>query len=189
MGRVQEATVTVTGEMVDALMLRRCLGEFATGVAVVTTWRDDGTPHGVTVNSFTSVSIDPPLVLFSLDRRARSCAHFATGHFVVNILTEGQLDLARLFAGSPVPGLAVPWTTDDDSPVLEGCAAYITARPWAVHEGGDHLIHIGHVERIESRGGRPLVFHAGEFRSLGTRVGGLGWDDTLGWATGSGWLG
>jgi flavin reductase (DIM6/NTAB) family NADH-FMN oxidoreductase RutF len=179
----------MTSQMVDMLGLRRCLGEFATGVAVLTTRRADGTPHGVTVNSFASVSLDPPLVLFSLDRRARSCAHFSAGRFVANVLTEDQLDLARQFAGSPVAGLAVPWTQQGGSPVLAGCAAYITARTWAVYEGGDHLIHVGQVERIEGRGGRPLVFHAGEFRSLGTRVGELGWDDTLGWATGSGWLG
>ncbi|HEX3783969.1 MAG TPA: flavin reductase family protein [Pseudonocardiaceae bacterium] len=167
--------------------LRRCFGKFTTGVTIVTTRRSDGDPHGVTVNSFTSVSIDPPLILFSLDRRARSCEHFADGGFVVNILTEDQLGLARHFAGQSVPGLTVAWTELDGQPVIADCAAYLTCRPWAIHEGGDHLVYIGQIERAENCGLRPLVFHAGEFRSLGGRLGELSWDDTLDWSSGSGW--
>lgn len=169
--------------------LRRCLGKFTTGVTVMTTRRSGGEPHGVTVNSFASVSIDPPLALFSLDRRARSCEHFADGRFVVNILAEHQLGLARHFANQPVPGLTVTWTEIDGEPAIADCAAYLVGRSSEIHEGGDHLIYIGQVERVENHGLHPLVFHAGEFRSLGRRLGELGWDDTLDWGSGSGWLG
>lgn len=169
--------------------LRRCFGQFTTGVTIMSTRRSDGEPHGVTVNSFASVSMDPPLVLFSLDRRARSLEHFAEGRFVVNILAEDQLGLARHFAGQPVPGLTIPWMERDGQPAIVGCAAYLTCQPWAIHEGGDHLIYIGQIEYVESSGPRPLVFHSGGFRSLGRRLGELGWDDTLDWSSGTGWLG
>jgi flavin reductase (DIM6/NTAB) family NADH-FMN oxidoreductase RutF len=181
--------MTETASADDVLALRRCFGQFATGVTIITTRRADGSSHGVTVNSFASVSLSPPLVLFSIDRRARSCDYLTEGPFVVNILADAQLALARHFAGQTGPPAAIAWAERRSCPVISGCTAYIWCRPWAVYEGGDHLIHVGEIDDLESCDGVPLIFHAGEFRRLGEHVGELSWKDMLTWAAGTGWLG
>ncbi|WP_234332233.1 flavin reductase family protein [Streptomyces sp. NRRL S-87] len=154
---------------VDPRALRTALGQFASGVTVVAT-SDGAAVHGATVSSFTSVSLDPPLVLVSLDRRSRSCARLADAPFGVNVLAAGQRDLALLFAGAPGraagAGSAWPrpeprWEGDPRAPRLAGSAAYFGCVPWAAYDGGDHVLYVGRVVRFDAPGGEPLVFHSG----------------------------
>ncbi|MCC5578421.1 MULTISPECIES: flavin reductase family protein [Microtetraspora] len=149
--------------------LRDALGQFATGVAVVTTATPCGERAGVTVNSFTSVSLDPPLVLWCLSLRAPSEPVFRrAGRFVVNILAADQDELSQRFA-TPLPdkfaGVETRLTRSG-LPVLPGTVAYFACRTLTAHDGGDHRIFVGEVEQFERQGGEPLVFHSGRYRAL-----------------------
>jgi flavin reductase (DIM6/NTAB) family NADH-FMN oxidoreductase RutF len=150
----------------DARGLRSCFGHFATGVTVVS-YEADGEVRGATLNSFTSVSVDPPLILISLARAARSCQALAGRPFVVNVLSEDQLDLALHFAGRTRPGLQIPWVERSQVPRLRGGVAWLQCQPWAAHEGGDHVLFLGEVVHYDSRRGNPLTFYRGNFRSMG----------------------
>lgn len=155
---------------VDARALRACLGQYATGVAVVTYEGGDG-PRGATINSFTSVSMQPPLVLVSFGRSTAAARLLGERPFVVNVLSSQQLDVALQFAGRPRTGLRVPWSAGADVPRLRGTVAWLQCRPWATHDGGDHLLFLGEVVRHDCRrGGDPLLFHAGRFRMAGIGV-------------------
>ncbi|MCS7476738.1 flavin reductase family protein [Umezawaea endophytica] len=122
--------------------------------------------HGATVNAFTSVSLTPPLVLSALDRRSRACSHLSDGVFVVNVLRESQRDVAMHFAGRPMDG-PVPWVGEDgDHPRLGGAVGHLFCRVWRNYDGGDHVLHVAEVEDLDLRGGRPLLFHRGEFPRL-----------------------
>ncbi|MBI5333800.1 MAG: flavin reductase family protein [Burkholderiales bacterium] len=150
-----------------ALDLRAALGQFATGVTVITTREAGGRPVGLTANSFNSVSLEPPLILWSLARRSSSLAAFiAGGHFAVNVLTAEQRPLAERFASKAADRFdGVPWRAGEGgAPVLDGVAAVFECRHHSHHEAGDHVIFIGQVERCERRlGAAPLVFHGGRF--------------------------
>lgn len=148
---------------IEQRALRDCLGQFASGVTVVTTGDADAV-YGATVSSFTSVSLDPPLVLVSLDRRSRTCDRLSGSPFGVNILGADQRDLAFLFAGrADAPAQDVVWDGGSPSaPRLAGAVAHFTCAPWASYDGGDHVLYVGEVTAFEAPGGRPLVFHAGE---------------------------
>ncbi len=151
---------------------RDVLGSFPTGVTVVTARSPDGGDVGVTANSFNSVSIDPPLILWSLDRTAYSWQAFAAAsHFAINVLSSDQEHLSRRFA---LAGSA-KWTDfaferwSTGCPVLLGCVANLECERQAAHDGGDHEILIGRVLRIwHDPAGSPLVFHHGEYRRLGS---------------------
>lgn len=156
----------------DEGAFRRACGQFATGVAVVATQGPDGRPAGLTVNSFTSVSLDPPLVLFCLDDRAGCLAAFAGAPgFAVNVLAEGQADLSRRFAGAEADKFAgLAWRDGPRGPVLAGVLASFQCRTDAVHRGGDHLILVGAVEAVAadpSPAARPLVYWRGDYRAIG----------------------
>ncbi|WP_433256554.1 flavin reductase family protein [Streptosporangium sp. CA-135522] len=149
--------------------LRDALGQFATGVAVVTTAAPDGARAGVTVNSFTSVSLDPPLVLWCLSKRAPSAPVFLrAGRFAVNVLAAGQDHLSQRFA-RPLPdkfaGVEVR-PGPGGVPMLAGTLAGFACRTVSTHDGGDHLIFVGEVGRFRWSEGEPLVFHAGGYRAL-----------------------
>ncbi|GGK93009.1 flavin reductase [Planomonospora parontospora subsp. parontospora] len=148
--------------------LREALGQYATGVAVVTAAAPGGDRAGVTVNSFTSVSLDPPLVLWCLTRNSPSVPVFLrAGRFAVNVLAEDQDHLSRRFA-TPLPDKFAGVETlpgPGGAPLLAGTLAYFACRTATVHEAGDHLILIGEVERFHRAEGEPLVFHAGRYRS------------------------
>jgi flavin reductase (DIM6/NTAB) family NADH-FMN oxidoreductase RutF len=150
----------------DARRLRSSFGHFATGVTVVS-FSADGGPRGATVNSFTSVSLDPPLLLVSLARTARACAALPDRPFVVNVLAEDQLDLALHFAGRTRPGFEVPWVDGTDVPRLRGTVAWFECKPWASYEGGDHVLYVGEIVHYDSQRARPLLFYTGDFRSAG----------------------
>lgn len=145
---------------VDHRELRRCLGRFATGVAVVS-WASDEGPRGITVNSFTSVSLHPPLVLVSIARSARAHDALRDQPFVVNVLSAEQVALAWQFAGRP-QGVAVSWEQNAIGPTLPGALAVIGCRPWRSVEAGDHTLCLGEVVDFSYRVGDGLGFFSGE---------------------------
>ncbi len=157
---------------IDAMEFRRALGHFATGVTVVT-YQPDGVDEfrGTTVNSFTSVSLDPPLILVSLGRQTRSAAALRPGKpFAVNVLHHGQRELAMHFAGWPKPETAVEWEVRGGVPHLAGCGASFRCVTRDVHEAGDHLLVVGLVEEFQAGGAPPLLFYRGSFEHLRTPV-------------------
>jgi flavin reductase (DIM6/NTAB) family NADH-FMN oxidoreductase RutF len=148
----------------DQRQFRDALGQFATGVTIVTA-RTDAGPVGMTVNSFASVSLDPPLVLWSVARDSDRFESFErTDHFAVHVLPADGQALASSFAasGTDFNGLA-PEEGVGGVPLLPHFAARFECRTEARHHGGDHLILVGEVVRLEVREARPLVFHAGCF--------------------------
>ncbi|TWS26436.1 flavin reductase family protein [Tsukamurella sputi] len=155
----------------DPRQLRRVFGEFSTGVTVVTYADDDGTPRGATMNSFTSVSMDPPLGLVSVARQAKAATALPDRPFAINILSANQLDIALHFAGKPNEGLTVPWHLDPHgAPRLLGCAAWLQCAPWQSYDGGDHVLVLGEITCHDARPLEPLTFHRGEFRRPGLKL-------------------
>lgn len=153
---------------------RGALGQFATGVAVITAQNAAGMDIGITVNSFSSVSLDPPLILWSIAHDSKSLDVFAMhSRFCVNVLSAGQEQMARHFATSarhqfddmPTGGAPVRRGLGELA-LLGGCVSYFECRLEALLPGGDHTILVGRVERFASPGGRPLLFHGGKFRAL-----------------------
>lgn len=151
----------------DKRDFRTALGQFPTGVTVITTIDENGEPIGCTASSFNSVSVEPALVLWSVDKGAFSAKIFEKAeHFTVNILSEEQMDISNKFAGrgedkfkdvSYSKGLG-------DSPLLEGCGAQFECKTWNVYEGGDHLIIVGEVmEYSHDVALSPLVFSQGNY--------------------------
>jgi flavin reductase (DIM6/NTAB) family NADH-FMN oxidoreductase RutF len=155
---------------VDHRAFRNALGCFATGVTVVTTIDGTGQPVGLTVSSFASLSLDPPLVLFCLDRGSQNFDAFTTsGRFAVNLLREDQRDLSTRFAmsqGDRFAGIAYD-TWETGAPVLPGSLATLDCSTETIQDGGDHVILIGRVHRaVGDRAGNPLIYYAGAYRSL-----------------------
>ncbi len=163
------ASNPMTDQIINATDLRRSLGCFPTGVAVVTAMSRAGAPIGVTISSFNSVSMDPPLILWSLALKAGSLADFrAAGHFAVNVLSEAQAELPRTFS-SPVEerfkGLA--WTKGHGgAPILAGSAAVFECSTHARYDGGDHEIFIGQVLRHGRGDAAPLIYAKGRLSTL-----------------------
>ena len=151
----------------DTHSFRHALGNFATGVTIVTTLDESGGYIGVTANSFNSVSMDPPLVLWSLDKRAYSLKTYETAeYFVVNVLAADQVSLSTRFATSgPTDKFEGVSCTEGagGAPVLAGCAAHFQCRKSFVYEGGDHLILVGEVVKFDASGRAALVFHKGSY--------------------------
>jgi flavin reductase (DIM6/NTAB) family NADH-FMN oxidoreductase RutF len=165
--RLVDAKRTQDARGVDLRELRRALGQFATGVTVVTARGESGHPVGMTANSFTSLSLEPPLVLWCLARTAASGPTFrACTHFGVNVLSSSQHHLSWLFATAGADKFGGAETRDGPSgvPLLEGALAHLVCRNVRQIEAGDHLIVIGEVEHYETFGGEPLVFHSGTYR-------------------------
>jgi len=145
---------------------RSALGQFATGVTVITTRSKDGRKIGLTVNSFTSVSLTPPLVLWSLSRQATDFDDLiAAKNFVVNVLAASQHHLSRKFATTDKDKFAGIESTDSSGglPLLAGATAHFLCRKTHEFDGGDHIISLGEVEEYRWRGGEPLVFHSGRY--------------------------
>jgi len=157
------------GKTQNSRAFRRCLSRFGTGVCVVTFVTADG-PRGMTINSFTSVSLDPPLVVIAVARAARSHSALVENPFTVNILSGGQIDLALRFAGKPRGDRPVPWSTSSRTPRLDGCIAWIDCIPWGQHEAGDHDLFLGEVIDFDERPGEPLLFASGAFHNQGTPI-------------------
>jgi flavin reductase (DIM6/NTAB) family NADH-FMN oxidoreductase RutF len=154
----------------EARILRDALGCFGTGVTVVTTLNEQGEPLGLTANSFTSVSLDPPLILFSLARKSANLGAFEkAGRFAVNVLHIGQQPVAGKFAQRDVARFEdVDWATQPGgSPIIAGSLASFDCDTFAVHDGGDHVIFIGAVKHAWFEPHRdPLLYFRGRFRRL-----------------------
>jgi flavin reductase (DIM6/NTAB) family NADH-FMN oxidoreductase RutF len=155
---------TVVEPAVDASRLRSCLARFATGVAVAAADGPEGRA-GLTVNSFTAVSLEPPLVLVSVHKRARSHDAFLGRPFAVSVLGAEQERLARHFAGRPQDG-PIPWDGTRELPVLAGSLAVLECAPWAAYDGGDHTLVVGRVTRLGYRDGDALGYFCGRFVPL-----------------------
>jgi len=149
----------------DARELRNALGRFATGVTVVTCTNDEGEPHGATVNAFTAVSLEPALAQVTLGRTSKACRFLADRPFAINVLAHDQLDVAWHFAGRPADR-APRWVDGPTPPLLDGAATTISCRPWRTYDGGDHLIVVGEVVRVDVTDRDPLLFFGGPFRYL-----------------------
>lgn len=150
----------------DPRLFRRALGNFATGVTVMTACDSDGQKVGVTANSFNSVSLDPPLILWSIDKRSGSYPVFASAsHFAVNILAADQISLSNRFARQSDDRFAgVPHTQGaGGAPLLEDCAARFVCEHHAMHDGGDHWIMLGKVVALDDFGRAPLLYHQGSY--------------------------
>jgi len=153
-------------EKFDRRGFRRALGQFATGVAIVSARGRDARPVGLTVNSFSSVSLDPPLVLWSLAKHSPSYADFAAAtHFAINVLAADQHHLSRKFSTPISDKFAGVDCTDGPAgcPLLNGATAHFICRRVREFDGGDHVIFLGEVEDYEWREGEPLIFHSGRY--------------------------
>jgi flavin reductase (DIM6/NTAB) family NADH-FMN oxidoreductase RutF len=145
---------------------RDALAQFATGVTVIAARRADGRYAGFTANSFNSVSLEPPLVVWSLHRRAQSLvAYESAKRYVINVLAHDQIALARRFSlphADRFEGVSFRLGVAD-APLIEGCIAWFECRHHAMHRAGDHVLFIGQVETCERRNGAGLVFHHGRY--------------------------
>jgi flavin reductase (DIM6/NTAB) family NADH-FMN oxidoreductase RutF len=155
---------------IDTRALRAALGAFATGITVVTCRGAGGVTIGLTVNSFNALSLDPPLVLWSLRLASPSLAAFdAAPHFAINVLAEGQVDISRRFAS------AVGQKFDEGQwhdglhgvPVLGGSAAVFECEQLSQQTAGDHRLYIGRVLKMQHQAVPPLVYHGGHYHLLG----------------------
>lgn len=149
---------------------RAALGRFATGVTVLTTRTPEGRPIGVTISSFNSVSLEPPLILWSLSRHSPKLVIFRqASHYAVNVLAADQAVVSDRFAAAdadPFDGLRVREGLGG-VPLLEGCSAWFECRPEAEYPGGDHLIFVGRVHGFaQGEAKLPLIFHDSTYREL-----------------------
>jgi len=155
--------------LIDPLELRRALGSFPTGISIVTTRDCQGKPRGMTANSFTSVSLEPPLLLVCVGKRASSFPAFGDCNaFAVNILHERQHDISSLFASKAVDKFA---NIDHDivrtgAPVLNDCLTWFDCTVHERVDGGDHMVLFGRVEAFGTTALRPLAFCRGRYAEL-----------------------
>ena len=157
---------------------RKALGCFGTGVTIITL-DDGGAVHGMTANAFTSVSLDPMLVLVCVDRRARTHAHLhSRKRFGVNVLTEGQQAISQYYANparehdkAEKEAGARFDRTPHGTPVLHDALAYLECRLHTAQDAGDHTIFIAEVEDVVVREGDPLLFFRGKYRKVGPDLG------------------
>jgi 3-hydroxy-9,10-secoandrosta-1,3,5(10)-triene-9,17-dione monooxygenase reductase component len=153
----------------DPQQLRRVMGHFATGVTVITTKDVFGTPYGLTANAFMSLSLDPPLVLISVDKAAQCYACFdASKVFVVNFLSEDQEEISRRFATKGVDKFAgLTWSeASNGAAILKGAIGYVECTVRESHDGGDHTIIVGEILDANASGERPLLFFRGKYQRL-----------------------
>jgi flavin reductase (DIM6/NTAB) family NADH-FMN oxidoreductase RutF len=159
---------TIPLDKTDMQKLRNCLGRFATGVMVVTCNGSEG-PCGITANSFSSVSLEPPLILWNIAKVAHSLeAYLAAKHFAINILAADQGSLSHHFAQSDHTAFdGVPYEMSGNGvPLLPGTLACIECRTHAIHDCGDHHIIIGEIQQYRYDHADPLLFYAGEYARL-----------------------
>jgi flavin reductase (DIM6/NTAB) family NADH-FMN oxidoreductase RutF len=151
-----------------AFALRRTLGMFATGVTVITTLKGEQV-HGMTANAFMSVSLEPPLVLISVDRRTKMCGLLHEGvHYGVSVLCHTQAALSDRFAGRQGEDLPEPrFALVKETPLVDGALAHFVARVEKSYWGGDHSLFLGRVEYARQNPGTPLLFHGGRYEKLG----------------------
>jgi flavin reductase (DIM6/NTAB) family NADH-FMN oxidoreductase RutF len=159
---------------VDRNAFRDTLSYFASGVCVVTAVADGGAPAGVTISAFTSLSLDPPLVLFCLGKKTTNLeAYTRGGGFAVNILAEDQGEVSEIFASQNNDKFAsIPFTgSESGCPLLPACLARLECTLFATHDGGDHVIVVGKVDRVQkTEGSKPLVRYRGKYSHVGNNI-------------------
>ncbi|MFB7160275.1 flavin reductase family protein [Lysinibacillus sp. NPDC056232] len=148
----------------DTKLLRQTFGKFPTGVTVVT-WFDGAGINGITVNSFTSVSLEPALALVSIDKKANSLSQMKNKAFTINILADQQESIAWQFAGRKQEGLEITWIKDGIAPKIEGVSAFIECKPWKEVDAGDHVLFIGEIINFERTKREALTFFEGKMGS------------------------
>jgi flavin reductase (DIM6/NTAB) family NADH-FMN oxidoreductase RutF len=156
-------------DAIDLNLFRRACGRFATGITITTFTGADGTPHGLTANSFTSVSMDPPLVLVCVDHKANVIHHFrAAKHFAVNVLAAGQQELSNRFAEKGQDRFeGVEWRPGVEGvPLLEGTIAQFECEVASAIDAGDHTMFLGRVLEARYTEGDPLLYFASGYRML-----------------------
>jgi flavin reductase (DIM6/NTAB) family NADH-FMN oxidoreductase RutF/DNA-binding MarR family transcriptional regulator len=154
--------------VVDSRGFRQCLGQFSTGVTIVTAEHDDQRV-GVTANSFSSLSLDPPLILWSINRTSRAFPVFAEAkHFAISILADDQVDVSQRFASKETDKFAtIAWHAGENgAPMIDGSAARLECSTEILHDGGDHVLIIGRVTRFAQDNRKVLIFSQGRY-SLG----------------------
>jgi flavin reductase (DIM6/NTAB) family NADH-FMN oxidoreductase RutF len=166
---MSESNGPIDSQPIDPRELRNALGMFATGVTVVTTLNGEGSPIGLTCNSFSSVSLTPPLVLWSLSLYSPSLPAFLKApYFAINILAAEQEALSRRFS-TPVKDrfAELEWAPGEGGiPLIKGSAAQLQCRNETRHYSGDHVVLIGQVVKFTYRDAEPLVFVRGRYREL-----------------------
>jgi flavin reductase (DIM6/NTAB) family NADH-FMN oxidoreductase RutF len=158
---------------VDIQALRKTLGQFATGVTVIAARAADGTLVGLTANSFGALSLDPPLIVWALRKSSPSLPVFeGSDQFVVSVLAEEQVEVSRRFAShAPNKFDGVAYALNDHGvPLLHGATAWFECRTVSRQIAGDHCLFIAEVERFTSADAAPLLFHAGGYFALGSRL-------------------
>jgi flavin reductase (DIM6/NTAB) family NADH-FMN oxidoreductase RutF len=154
----------------DTRALRNALGRFATGVTIVTAVDPDGNPIGLTVNSFSAVSLNPPLVLWCLDNNSHNFEAFRrASHHAINVLADDQMNLSNRFATWPADRFAgLAWQAGEGgAPLLPGACATFEVLNDTQHLAGDHIVFIGRVNRFsENMARQPLLFYAGQYQKL-----------------------
>ncbi len=164
-----KADQTASLQPVDSALYRRACAQFATGITVVTVTDQGGIPHGLTVNSFASVSLNPPLVLVSIDLRNAKLGHFLAGsHFGINILADDQEDLSRRFS-QPLENRfeGVAWHHGPaGTPLLDGVLARLECAVVKSFEAGDHIVLLGETKHGAFREGKPLLYFNSRYQNL-----------------------
>lgn len=162
---------------IDARELRNCFGKFATGITVITALDPDGAKIGLTVNSFSSLSLDPPMILWSLDNRSHNLdALKKASHFSVNVLASDQMDISNNFASRAEDKFEDIDITQGKSgiPLLKGTVAHLECKNVQQIDGGDHLVFIGEVEHFDVTDKKPLLYANGQYavaaRHPGTKL-------------------
>ena len=154
---------------IDSREIRKVMGHFATGVAVVTTKDKAGLPFGLTVNAFTSLSLNPPLVVVCIDKAAQCYSCFEESKvFAVNVLSEDQEELSRRFATKGIEKFGeIKWHRGENNvPLLDGSIGTIECKIVNSYEGGDHTIYLGEIVSANATGDRPLLFFKGKYHRL-----------------------
>jgi flavin reductase (DIM6/NTAB) family NADH-FMN oxidoreductase RutF len=156
---------------IDPLLFRKVMGNFASGVTVVTT-AVDGEVHGITVSAFISVSLTPPLVLVSVDKGARIHGLLPqVGRYAVSMLAEDQKPISQHFAGHLQEGLKIAFVWRDGLPLIENALGHLVCDISATHPAGDHTLYVGQVVYLDYQSNRaPLLFYGGQYRSLDDRI-------------------
>ena len=155
--------------MVPAADFKLALRHFASGVTVITTLDEAGAAHGMTATAFSSLSLDPPLVMVAISRRTRCHALVAaSGRFGVSVLYDHQLSLSRHFGGQPLPGAAPPFAWLGETPIVKAAMVALACVLQNTFEGGDHSIFTGLVEEAVTAPGQPLLHFDGRYRTLST---------------------
>lgn len=156
----------------DSRAFRHALGHFPTGVAIVTTRTPEGRPVGLTINSFSSLSLEPPLIMWSLANQSPSLNVFENcNYFAINVISQAQVDAALGFANPKIEdkfALVSHMDGEEGVPLLDNCVATFVCKNYRQHEGGDHTLFIGRVVRHSTiTEHEPAVFHRGQFTRLG----------------------